>query len=370
MKKYTYIVIGIAVLVLLFSFNHKKEENKNPIKIGATTSLTGVAADFGDMSKKAMELAVDEINAKGGIDGRKVELYIEDDQTDPKTAVSAYQKLVHINHVDAIIGGLFDFTAKPLFPLALEDKVTFISPINFQIDGSFEMNKQTFVMYPSFEKVVKELDSVIESKGIKKLGMIRFESGFSKSIQNTLQSIMDSHQNSLVTETYTAIGSSDFRTNILKLKDRPLDAVFLDMLDFDVIKYLKDSKNLGFKKQIIGYTTLRDVLNKKGEDLSDLEGALMLDWEVPSAEFTKVFSTKYGVNPRRGANKSYDTVYMLAEAISKSKDAAGVSTYIENNSFKTINGEFKFDSKHAVFNTPVKVFEVREGKLVEVKSSH
>jgi ABC-type branched-subunit amino acid transport system substrate-binding protein len=211
---------------------------------------------------------------------------------------------------------------------------------------------------------------VIESKGIKKLGMIRFESGFSKSIQNTLQSIMDSHQNSLVTETYTAIGSSDFRTNILKLKDRPLDAVFLDMLDFDVIKYLKDSKNLGFKKQIIGYTTLRDVLNKKGEDLSDLEGALMLDWEVPSAEFTKVFSTKYGVNPRRGANKSYDTVYMLAEAISKSKDAAGVSTYIENNSFKTINGEFKFDSKHAVFNTPVKVFEVREGKLVEVKSSH
>ena len=231
------------------------------------------------------------------------------------------------------------------------------------------MNKQTFVMYPKFEKVVKELDSVIESKGIKKLGMIRYESGFGKSIQDTLQSIMDSHNKELVAETYKAIGTSDFRTNIVKLKDVNPDAVFLDMLDFDIVKYLKDSHNLGFKKQIIAYTTLRDVLNKKDADVSDLEGALMLDWEISSQEFSNVFKTAYGVAPRRGANKSYDAIYMLAEAIAKSNNDSDVSSYIESHTFKTMNGEFNFDSSHAVLNTPVKVFEVREGKLVEVKSN-
>lgn len=347
----------------------KNESEKGPIRIGASISLTGVAADFGEMSKKAMELAVEEINAKGGINSRKVELFIEDDQTDPKTAVSAYQKLVHVDKVEALIGGIFDFTAQPIFPLALQDKITYISPVNFVIDDTFEMNEQTFVMYPRFDQVVSELKSVIDEKGIQKLGMIRFESGFSASIQKTLAGIMtDLGRELLVTETYAAIGSSDFRTNILKMKSANPDAVFLDMLDFDIVKYLADSKALGFKKQILGYTTMRDVLAKKDVDLAALEGAIMLDWEIPSEAFSKAFSEKYGISPRRGANKSYDAIYVLAEAIANSANRAAVASYIETHSFNTVNGSFKFGADHAVTDTPVKVFEVRGGKLEEIKA--
>jgi branched-chain amino acid transport system substrate-binding protein len=386
--KYTKIVLVIAFLILgtlTYSFILKGSsenvgaslpvgQSTNPIKIGASISLTGVAADFGQMSKKAMELAVEEINAKGGVDGRKVELYIEDDQTDPKSAVSAYRKLVDTNSVEAVIGGIFDFTAQPIFPLAEKDKVTFISPVNFVIDGSFEMNPYSFVMYPRFDQVVRELDSVIASKNIKTLGMIRFESGFSESIQNTLKGIMQNQNGQFVVETYKAIGGSDFRTNILKLTDsalkgNKLDAVFLDMLDFDIVKYLGDSKNLGFKKQIIGYTTLRDVLKNDKVNKADLEGAIMLDWEIPSAEFSRAFEAKYGEVPRRGANKSYDAVYVLAEAIAGAENKENIPNYIESRSFKTKNGTFRFGANHAVTDTPVKVFEVKAGQLVEIKSN-
>lgn len=386
--KYTKIVLVIAVLILgtlTYSFISKgSSENvgassstgqpTNSIKIGASISLTGVAADFGQMSKKAMELAVEEINAKGGVEGRKVELYIEDDQTDPKSAVSAYRKLVDVQKTEAVIGGIFDFTAQPIFPLAEKDKVTFISPVNFVIDGSFEMNPYSFVMYPGFDQVVSELDSVIASKNIKTLGMIRFESGFGESIQNTLKGIMGKQNGQFVLETYKAIGSSDFRTNILKLtdsklKDKKLDAVFLDMLDFDIVKYLVDSKNLGFKKQIIGYTTLRDVLNNEKVNKADLEGVIMLDWEIPSAEFSRAFEAKYGEVPRRGANKSYDAVYVLAEAIANVESKESIPKYIVNGKFKTKNGTFSFGANHAVTDTPVKVFEVKSGQLVEIKSN-
>lgn len=386
--KYTKIVLVIAVLILgtlTYSFLSKGSsenigaslpvgQSTNPIKIGAAVSLTGVAADFGQMSKKAMELAVEEINAKGGVEGRKVELYIEDDQTDPKSAVSAYRKLVDVNKAEAVVGGIFDFTAQPIFPLAEKDKVTFISPVNFVIDGIFEMNPYSFVMYPRFDQVVRELDSVITSKNINTLGMIRFESGFSESIENTLKSVMQNQKGQFVVETYKAIGGSDFRTNILKLTDsalkgNKLDAVFLDMLDFDIVKYLGDSKNLGFKKQIIGYTTLRDVLKNDKVNKADLEGAIMLDWEIPSAAFSRSFEAKYGEVPRRGANKSYDAVYVLAEAIGRSEGRENIPKYIESNRFSTKGGVFSFGQDHAVTDTTVKVFEVKRGELVEIKSN-
>ena len=84
-------VIVVALIIIGFAFNYKNEAevtNNSPIKIGASISLTGVAADFGEMSRKAMLMAVDEINAAGGIKGRNIELFIEDDATDPKTSLS------------------------------------------------------------------------------------------------------------------------------------------------------------------------------------------------------------------------------------------------------------------------------------------
>lgn len=372
-KKIIWTCIAIVVIVLIIISTNGPEisgTTNEPIRIGASTSLTGVASDFGEMSKKGMELAVEEINERGGIKGRKIELYIEDDKTTPAGALSAYQKLIGVNKVEAIIGGLFDFTAQPIFPLAARDKVTFISPINFVIDGTFEMNDHTFVMYPRFDQVVFELKTVIAGRNINTLGMLRFQSGFSESIQHTLESIMSElGRKPLITETYLAIGSSDFRTNILKLKDKQLDAIFLDMLDFDIVKYITDAKNLGFKKQIISYTSIRDVLDNKKVSATDLEGTIMLDWEVSSKEFSDLFFKRYGVLPRRGANKSYDAVYVLAEAIANTKDKSEVATYIERTDFKTVNGSFKFTKEHAVKTSPVKVYEVKDGGFVEIKSN-
>ena len=372
MKKHTYIILILLIILgSIFVLNTDKEKQSDePIKIGASISLTGVAADFGEMSKKAMELAVEEINAKGGIDGRKIELFIEDDQTTPQGAVSAYQKLSGVNDVDAVIGGIFDFTAQPIFPLAQKDKKVFISPVNFQIDKTFEMNEYSFVLYPQFDQVISELDSVISEKQIKHLGMIRFDSGFSESIQNTLALIMKNNTEGVFSvETYKAIGSSDFRTNILKLKEQNPEAVFLDMLDFDIVKYLSVAEELKFKPQLIAYTTMRDVFNNPEVDKNKLEGTIMIDWEVPSDEFSKRFEDKYGELPRRGANKSYDAIYILVESISNSDTSEDVAKYVANNEFKTVNGITKFTEKHAVLDTPINVYEIRNGELVLIKST-
>jgi len=372
MKKIIYLAIPIVLIVgLIFVISANKQSgnlssNNMPIKIGAMISLTGVAADFGDMSKKAMDLAVEEINNNGGVDGRSVELYIEDDQTTPQGSVSAYQKLVGIQNVDAVIGGIFDFTAQPIFALAQKDKKVFISPVNFQIDGSFEMNDYSFVLYPKFDQVISQLDSVIADSKINNLAMIRYKSGFGESIENTLANIMKD-KGAFSVETYTAIGSSDFRTNILKLVDKKPQAVFLDMLDFDIVKYIEVAEDLNFKPQLIAYTAMRDMFNNPKVDKSKIEGSIMIDWEVPSDEFVKRFEKKYGQKPRRGANKSYDAIYILAESISKSKTAEEIPKYIESNTFKTVNGDTSFTAKHSAKDTPINIYKITGGEMVVIK---
>ncbi len=100
----TILILVIIALFVLLNFDKEQKIIDKPIKIGAPTSLTGVAAAFGEMAQMGMEMAVEEINADGGINDRPVELYIEDDQTSASTVVSAYQKLVGVDSVDVIIG--------------------------------------------------------------------------------------------------------------------------------------------------------------------------------------------------------------------------------------------------------------------------
>jgi branched-chain amino acid transport system substrate-binding protein len=161
MKKATIGIVAIIIIVLIgWSLKGKSTPSstgKEPIKIGAVISLTGFAAPWGEYSKNGIDLAVKNINEKGGIDGRNVEVVIEDDHTDAKDSVTAYNKLVNVDHVDGVIGSIFDFTSQPLIPLAASNKTTLLVPEVFRIPGAFEPNEQSFVMYPEFSKTLQAL---------------------------------------------------------------------------------------------------------------------------------------------------------------------------------------------------------------------
>lgn len=369
-KKYIYIAI-IFVVALFFIRMYKTQDaadmSTHPIKIGASLSLSGSAADFGNMAKKGIDLAVQEINTQGGVKGRKVEVIFEDDQTNAVTAKSVYEKLVHVDKVDAIIGGIFDFTAQPVLPSAEKDNIVYISPVNF-ITKTFVMNKNTFVMYPNFDKVISKLDVLLNTQDVGRLGMIRFDSGFSESIRDTLQRLMVSRKGDLHEEVYKSIGSSDFRTNILKLKNKNPEFVFLDMLDFDIEKYFKESAVLGFNIPVIGYTTFRDVLNKE-KDIRKYNGSYMIDWELPSDTYVENFKKQYGEIPRRGSDKSYEAVYVLAQAVAGSNTKEGVANYMSQHEFKTPISTIKFNSAHGVDDIQVEILHVKDGILKKISES-
>ncbi|MEK7136246.1 MAG: ABC transporter substrate-binding protein, partial [Patescibacteria group bacterium] len=331
-------------------------------------SMTGVAAGTGEYAQKALVLAEEEINNNGGIDGRPVEITIEDDVTDPTKAVTAFNKLVDVDKVEGVIGSLWDFTTQPLMPLALSKKIALISPTNFRIAGSFDLNDYSFVMLSDFSKVVATLEGYLKDSKAEKVAVVHYNSGFGAEIAKTLNTVMVGlGKPAVLDESYNTLGGNDFRTTVLKLKTAGVDTVFIDALDIDTLNFLQRSKELGYTPTIITHVLILDALQNADVDKTLLEGVVVLNWETSSADFEKVFTKKYGIGPAKSADKVYDTVYVLAEAIAKAESTDQVATYLETTEFKTINGKISFTTDHASANTPVKVQVIKNGVLTGIK---
>lgn len=371
MKKTIWTLIGIAVVIVAVALVTKSPNtspiSNNPIKIGAVLSLTGDAAPWGEYGKNGINLAVQTINTTGGIGGRKVEVVIEDDHTDPKQGVSAFNKLVSLDHVQGVIGGVFDFTAQPLIPLALNNRLTFISPSNFRIAGGFELNDQSFVMLTDFDKTIRKLEPFIASSSIKRLAVVHFKSTFGAEIAKTLDGVMKGlGRGGIIDESYGQIGNNDFKTAITKLKKQGVDGVFLDMVANDPLIFLTQAKQLGFHPAVITYNGSLDAFANEA-DKSPLNDAVILNWEITSSQFSDLYQKSYNMAPTKSADKYFDAVYVLAKGIAEAGDQSKVADYIAKNSFTSPNSSTSFTPYHAVQDTSVQVQIMKGGKLVNWK---
>ncbi len=370
-KKIIWSVIGVIIIIVIIGLVSKghqaSDTSKGPIRIGAVISLTGFASPWGEYAKNGMNLAVKTINDKGGINGRQVELVIEDDNTDGKTGVSAFNKLLAIDHVQGIIGGVFDFTAQPLIPLALTNKVAFISGSNFRIAGGFDLNGQSFVMLTDFDKTIRKLQPYLAASPVKKLAVVHFKSTFGNEIAKTLDGVMkDLGKSGIIDEPYPALGITDFKTTILKLKSEGVDTVFLDMVGNDPLTFLRQSKQLGFTPTVISYNGILDAFTNEA-DKSLLNNVVVLNWEITTPQFTDLYQKAYGIAPTKSADKYFDAVYVLAQGIANSADTSQVAGYIGSNTFSTPNSTITFTSEHSVKDTNAVVEVMKDGKLVEWK---
>lgn len=373
MHKKIFWVVGVLILIGLVSVIISKSESASTgafsggdsIKIGAILSETGAAASFGQMSHNGIELAVKEINAVGGIGGREVVVIYENDQTDPKAAAGAFHKLIGVNKVDAVIGSNFDFVTQPLLALARDNKTVLVPPAQPRIEGAFDTNSHAFVMMTDFSDIIRSVRSYLSETPYQQLGILRFESSFGESIQRTLNELQaELGKKPIIAETYKEIGNNDFRTQILKLKQAKVDLIFLDMVAIDPLTFVSQARQLGYEPKIITHVGIQDTLAIKGADAKMFEGIVVINWDVTTEEFADKFEKAYGVRPDKSANRAYDAVYVLAEAISKARTRDEIPRVMESQTFTTPNGVFGFNKDHAAALTEVEIQVVRDGKLV------
>lgn len=292
-------------------------------KIGGTAPLTGGAAIYGNAVKNAAQIAVDEINAKGGI---QFELRYEDDQNDPEKAVNAYNTLKDWG-MQIYIGAVTSGSTIAAGEVAYEDNMFLLTPSGtaaecVQYDNAFRVCFSD----PNQGKASAEY---IGTHGLAtKVGVIYDSSNtYSSGIYEAFAAEAANQGIEVVAaEAFTADSNTDFSVQIQKVRDAGAELLFLPIYYSEATQILTQANTIGYDPIVFGCDGLDGILSVKNFDTSLAEGVMLLTPYVPGSDeltntFTEKYVEKFGIEPNQFAADAYDAVYAVKAAC----EAAGVT---------------------------------------------
>lgn len=373
MNKIKYGSILAITILVVFALSHsvpKKDSSaQGTIKIGSISALTGVGAAIGEEERKGAQLAVNEINTSGGIEGRKLELVSEDVSLDKiKNAATVAEKLVNVDNVVAIVGPQWDEPAAPILPIVERAKVPMIGA-----DNSDQLEKDTqydyfFSTWYDNRVGVRELLRFSQSKGYKNIAIIRpLSAGFWEFTANTFIDEAPKYGVNVIENIDMGNPLSvDFRTSISKIKAKKPDAVFIVTSDYNQCAFVKQAKELGLIVPTLG-------TESSGDQVSLAQCPELLEnryFSTPKqsdkyAAFSASFKSTFGNIPKYpSAVTAYDAVYVIADALKKTDGKGGEAlqkAIAETDRKGAALAEMKFNQKGFLF-TPEDSFEMKTTK--------
>src|SRR3989338_3484754 len=339
----------------------------NTIKIGLIGPLTGDAAGLGADVLNGAKLAVDDINAAGGIDGKQIELIAEDGKCAGADAASAAQKLVNVDKVVAINGGLCSGETLAAAPIVEAGKIVLLSPTSSSPDVT-DAGAFVFRNYPSDALKTVAMAKYFQEKGFTKIAIISENTDFSQGFRDSLKSQLPA--GALVFNENVEPGTKDFRTLMTRLKDMDFD-VFVPNGNSDAVigPMVEQLREAGITQPAVGHDAADSVTMAK--DLPEATNNLFVinvASDVEEDSFSGKFTAKFG-DPKYGisyAGYSYDVIQVLAKAIGEvGTDGTAMQKYLlDMPEYTGVVGTFSFDEKGDVIGIPYVLKEYKDGEIV------
>ncbi len=325
------------------------------IKVGVAEALSGPAAKYGVAIKNGFILAVDDLNAKGGINGNKIVLVVEDEQGKKEEAINVFKKLIFQDKVLIVFGPTLSNSAFAADPIANATKTVVFGTSN-TADGITNMGPFTFrnsVMEADVLPVTTR--AAIKQFAIKKVAILYGnDDAFTKSGYDVFKSALAAEKIAVTdTETY-AKGDVDFKAQLTKIKAANPDAIVCSCLAEEAANIILQTRSLGMKQPFIGGNGFNSPkLFEIAKDAADntLMGS---PWsaENPAAankKFIADYKTKFSADPDQFAAQAYDAMYIFAEAMKKvslsgnlEKDRLAVRDALPAVKFEGATGKFSF----------------------------
>ncbi|MDB5259968.1 MAG: branched-chain amino acid transporter substrate-binding protein [Candidatus Nomurabacteria bacterium] len=365
MKKIIIVILIISIGILLFATY--KQSQKDTIKIGMALGLTGDASAWGEVSLNGAKLAVEEINAKGGIDGKKLELVVEDTKSTSKDSVLAVSKLQDVDKVRGIIITWLDVYHGP--ESMLKPGVIMISP-DAGVEAINGEKKYPGVFSTWYRTEVKSDVAVkhMAESGKKKLYIITQNDSYYITVAKFMEKAAKKYGVEIVGVDFLNPGT-DIKSILLKVRAKNPDAVFFAFYDEKLnLEFLK-KKPTFLSSSTSGYGDEFVEQSYQNKDLvSLLNGIYFYSPKAPDMSFYNAYMNIYGKPPIFGAGNTYDSVYIISKAWSDNpKDIDG---YMRSATFKTATfGDITFDALGGV-STGSNYFvmkQIQKGKAVEVE---
>lgn len=222
------------------------------IKIGAFAALSGPVAAVGVPVKKGMEAYIKYVNDQGGVNGRKIELIVEDDQFNPANALAAVKKLVEQDKVFAICPSLGTPGVLAVLDYLTDKQVPFIYPMTGASQPAYPLRKNTFTVQPNYVDEGKILTQyATEQLGAKKFAVLWQNSDIGKQGLEGVKAQLAKTGGQLVYEGAHDVKDVDFSTHLLKAREAGADTIILDTVVAQAAGIMKEAQKQGVKANFI-----------------------------------------------------------------------------------------------------------------------
>jgi branched-chain amino acid transport system substrate-binding protein len=340
----TAIVTFAAALAL-----HAQEE----IVVGEFASLTGGSASFGQSSHKGTQLAIEEINAAGGVLGKKLKLITEDDQSLAGQPATIARKLISQDKIVALLGEVASSKSLEAAPICQQNKVPMISPAstNPKVTEVGDFIFRICFIDP-FQGTV--MSKFALGKGFKKVAVLTdVKQDYAVGLAEFFTKHFKENGGEIVKEQKYSTGDKDFKGQLTSLKAAKPDAIFVPGYYGEVALIARQAKQLGIKVPLLGGDGwVGDSLLKVAGN--SLDGCFYsshfsdADQTPAVQEFVKKYKAKFGASPDDMAALGYDSAMILADSIKRAGGTDGAKlrdAIAATKDFKGITGVITIDEK-------------------------
>lgn len=400
MKRFTVALLVLALALFVVGCQGAKTEttksatssadtaSNEPIKIGAILSTTGPAAPLGEPERKALLMEVEQINKEGGVDGRQIELFIEDDQSDPKNANTAMSKLIDEKGVIAVIGGTSSSSSMAIKTRVDQAKIPQIAlaagiAITKDANDMSKTDPWVFRTAQSDDIAVKRVVDYLKNElGIKKFAIIHDTNAFGQSGADELQKVAPGAGLEIVAVESYKTDDTDMTSQLTKVKGEQPEVVVVWGTNPGPAIIAKNMRQLKMTMPFVGS---HGIANKTFITLAGAaaEGVVFPSGKilVPSSAtgeqaeainaFLEDYNAKYGEPANHFAAHAYDAIHILTKSLKVAgTDSEKLRKEIENTKeYVGLDGIFNYaaDNHDGMATSDLIMIEIKNGAWTEKK---
>ncbi|HHW11504.1 MAG TPA: ABC transporter substrate-binding protein [Firmicutes bacterium] len=372
MKKKNLLILGAIVVVLAaVIFFVTSRGGSDTLKIGTIMSVSGPVSHFGTQCRDAIQLAVDEFNARGGVLGKQVQLIVEDDEKNPEKTMNALVKLATKDKVKVVIGALTSDCTLAITQEAQRRGILLFTPTSTN-DSVTDAGDLIFrsCFKDSFQGQVMAHFAVENLNATKAAVLYDMNNDYSTGLMKSFEETFASLGGTVVASESYAGGDKDFNAQLTKIKAADPDVLFLPDYYNTVSLIINQARNQGLDAIMLGPDGWDELVGQAGEEAI---GGYFCNHYSPDAddadvkEFVRKYRDRYGVTPNALAALGYDAAYIVLEAIERAgtDDPQVLKKALMETDKKYVTGRITFDEKHnpVKSTTILKVVKGADGKL-------
>ena len=369
--------VSIGFLAALLAVTAACAQDQGTVKVGVIQPLTGSVAYNGTTAVNGARLALDEINARGGVLGRKVELVVEDGQCRPANSVSAAEKLIQRDKVVAILGAFCSSATLAVMPVAQSSMIPLITGVSSAPSLTEKGNPWFFRATETDALLAKSFSEILVNQlKLKKVAYIGVNDDFGRGSVEEFEKRMAGLGATTVMKDYFEHGTPDFYTLLTKLKASGADGAFVAAETQDGSTFVKQEAELGLNTRIfgVGSWATADFMQLAGPAANGIYAAVPYasTMKTPRNEaFVKAYEERYKLSPGKYSAALYNTLFILVEAIARanSLDADRIREALHETNYEGPNGHFQFDTKGQATGFTVVLVQIQNGVPVVVASN-